>query len=64
MPSDLALGAQSRRTSPAASLANRKLVAAWLFAVCFMIWVMVGIGGYTRDSGSGLSIMDWGLCRR
>jgi cytochrome c oxidase assembly protein subunit 15 len=24
-----------------------------------MIWVMVGIGGYTRDSGSGLSIMDW-----
>jgi cytochrome c oxidase assembly protein subunit 15 len=38
---------------------NRKLVALWLFAVCFMIWVMVGIGGYTRDSGSGLSIMDW-----
>jgi cytochrome c oxidase assembly protein subunit 15 len=59
MPSDIALGAQSRRTSPAASQANRKLVAAWLFAVCFMIWVMVGIGGYTRDSGSGLSIMDW-----
>jgi cytochrome c oxidase assembly protein subunit 15 len=24
-----------------------------------MIWVMVGIGGYTRDTGSGLSIMDW-----
>jgi cytochrome c oxidase assembly protein subunit 15 len=24
-----------------------------------MIWVMVGIGGYTRDSGSGLSIMNW-----
>ena len=38
---------------------NRNLVAAWLFAVCFMIWVMVGIGGYTRDTGSGLSIMDW-----
>jgi cytochrome c oxidase assembly protein subunit 15 len=59
MPLDIALGAQSRRSSPAASQANRKLVAAWLFAVCFMIWVMVGIGGYTRDSGSGLSIMDW-----
>jgi cytochrome c oxidase assembly protein subunit 15 len=38
---------------------NRRLVAAWLFAVCFMIWVMVGIGGYTRDDGAGLSIMDW-----
>jgi cytochrome c oxidase assembly protein subunit 15 len=38
--------------------ANRP-VAVWLFAVCFMIWVMVGIGGYTRDTGSGLSIMDW-----
>jgi cytochrome c oxidase assembly protein subunit 15 len=38
---------------------NRKLVAAWLLISCFMVWVMVGIGGYTRDSGSGLSIMDW-----
>jgi cytochrome c oxidase assembly protein subunit 15 len=38
---------------------SQKLVSAWLFAVCFMIWVMVGIGGYTRDSGSGLSIMNW-----
>jgi cytochrome c oxidase assembly protein subunit 15 len=42
-----------------AAVGNRRLVALWLFAVCFMIWVMVGIGGYTRDSGSGLSIMDW-----
>lgn len=43
----------------ASSARNRRKVAFWLFAVCFMIWVMVGIGGYTRDSGSGLSIMDW-----
>jgi cytochrome c oxidase assembly protein subunit 15 len=43
----------------AASTRNRRKVAFWLFTVCFMIWVMVGIGGYTRDSGSGLSIMDW-----
>jgi cytochrome c oxidase assembly protein subunit 15 len=43
----------------AASSRNRRAVSNWLFAVCFMIWVMVGIGGYTRDSGSGLSIMDW-----
>ncbi|MBU6398296.1 MAG: COX15/CtaA family protein [Rhodospirillales bacterium] len=43
----------------AASPANRRLVAGWLFLLAFMIWVMVGIGGYTRDSGSGLSIMRW-----
>lgn len=46
-------------TNTAASPQNRRLVAAWLFILAFMIWVMVGIGGYTRDSGSGLSIMDW-----
>ncbi|MDE8345505.1 MAG: COX15/CtaA family protein [Acidocella sp.] len=46
-------------TSRAATAQSRRLVAAWLFSVCFMIWIMVGIGGYTRDSGSGLSIMDW-----
>ncbi|MDR3522431.1 MAG: COX15/CtaA family protein [Acidocella sp.] len=34
-------------------------VGTWLLTVAFMIWVMVGIGGYTRDSGSGLSIMVW-----
>jgi heme a synthase len=38
---------------------NRNLVAAWLYAVCFMIWIMVGIGGFTRETGSGLSIMNW-----
>lgn len=43
----------------AASERNRRKVALWLYIVCAMIWVMVGIGGYTRDSGSGLSIMDW-----
>ena len=49
----------ARPTSGAASQANRKLVSNWLFLLAFMIWVMVGIGGYTRDSGSGLSIMRW-----
>jgi len=24
-----------------------------------MIWIMVGIGGFTRETGSGLSIMNW-----
>ena len=34
-------------------------VAAWLLAVAAMVWVMVGLGGATRLSGSGLSIMEW-----
>jgi heme a synthase len=55
--SEVTLG---RRTmDEGVSRRNRKLVAAWLLISCFMVWVMVGIGGYTRDSGSGLSIMDW-----
>lgn len=38
---------------------NRRLVALWLFAVCGMILVMIGLGGATRLTGSGLSIMEW-----
>lgn len=38
---------------------NRRLVATWLFVVCGMILIMVVLGGVTRLSGSGLSIMEW-----
>ena len=38
---------------------NRRLVAWWLFAVCAMLWVMIVLGGATRLTGSGLSIMEW-----
>ena len=43
----------------AASLRSRRLVAGWLFAVAAMIWVMIVLGGATRITGSGLSIMEW-----
>jgi cytochrome c oxidase assembly protein subunit 15 len=43
----------------AATRANRRLVAGWLFAICAMILVMIGLGGATRLTGSGLSIMEW-----
>ena len=64
MPSDTARPTSSpfntvRPAGGAASQANRRLVANWLYLLAFMIWMMVGIGGYTRDSGSGLSIMKW-----
>ncbi len=34
-------------------------IAAWLFTVCAMLLVMIGLGGATRLTGSGLSIMEW-----
>lgn len=43
----------------AASRRNRGLVATWLFIVAGMILIMVVLGGVTRLTGSGLSIMEW-----
>lgn len=51
------------RTFPSAEAAgfrrNRRRVAVWLFVVAYMIWGMVVLGGATRLTGSGLSIMEW-----
>ena len=51
------------RTFPCAEAAgfrrNRRRVAVWLFAIAYMIWGMVLLGGATRLTGSGLSIMEW-----
>jgi heme a synthase len=38
---------------------SRRLVAIWLFGVAFMVLVMIVLGGVTRLTGSGLSIMEW-----
>jgi heme a synthase len=43
----------------ATSQRNRRLVATWLFVVAGMILVMIVLGGVTRLTGSGLSIMEW-----
>ena len=43
----------------AAGWRNRRRVAVWLFGVAAMIWVMILLGGATRLTGSGLSIMEW-----
>ena len=39
--------------------AHRQWVAGWLFTICGMLLVMVVLGGATRLTGSGLSIMEW-----
>jgi len=52
--------AQAPYLSTAAAPAGRsRAVAIWLFAVAAMLWIMVALGGATRLTGSGLSIMEW-----
>ncbi len=43
----------------AAGQLHRRQVAAWLFTVCALLLVMIALGGATRLSGAGLSIMEW-----
>lgn len=39
--------------------ANNKAIAVWLLIVCTLVYVMVVLGGVTRLTGSGLSMVDW-----
>ncbi len=57
MPFDLDAG-RKRLETPRERL-DRLMVAGWLFAVCGMTLVMIVLGGATRLTGSGLSIMEW-----
>lgn len=38
---------------------NNKTVAMWLLICCALVYVMVVLGGVTRLTGSGLSMVDW-----
>jgi len=38
---------------------SRRAVGLWLLAVAGVILVMIGVGGLTRLTGSGLSITEW-----
>jgi cytochrome c oxidase assembly protein subunit 15 len=39
--------------------AGRRVVGAWLLACCALVAVMVLVGGVTRLTHSGLSIVEW-----
>ena len=41
--------------------ASRKSVAIWLLACCALVFAMVVLGGVTRLTRSGLSIVEWQL---
>jgi cytochrome c oxidase assembly protein subunit 15 len=57
MPFDIAV-AQGRHAG-VPSLRSRRAVSVWLFTICVMLLGMIALGGATRLTGSGLSIMDW-----
>ncbi len=59
MPFDVHDFPDASRMDRAATRQSRRLVAIWLFVVAGMILVMIVLGGATRLTGSGLSIMEW-----
>ncbi len=59
MPFDVHDFPDATRMDRAATGQSRRLVAIWLFTVAAMIMVMIVLGGATRLTGSGLSIMEW-----
>ncbi|MFZ8991987.1 MAG: COX15/CtaA family protein, partial [Candidatus Puniceispirillaceae bacterium] len=42
-----------------ATLASNQTVAKWLFGMTLLVAMMVVIGGVTRLTGSGLSMVEW-----
>jgi len=46
-------------TSSTSDVARNRRVATWLFSVCALVFLMVVLGGFTRLTGSGLSMTDW-----
>lgn len=57
MPFDLTQ--MPRAGAPRAAAADDRAVGVWLLGIAVMVLVMVALGGATRLTGSGLSIMEW-----
>jgi cytochrome c oxidase assembly protein subunit 15 len=56
------MNATTFASTPAATAApkdSRRAVAAWLLACCALVFAMVVVGGATRLTHSGLSIVEW-----
>ncbi len=46
-------------TGPAHGTRSGRPIAAWLLACCALVFAMVAVGGVTRLTHSGLSIVEW-----
>src|SRR5258708_31720895 len=51
--------AEASPPAPAAARAEDRAVAAWLLVCCALVLAMVVVGGITRLTHSGLSIVEW-----
>ena len=49
----------SSQTSFGITTSGDRTVARWLLLLCAMVFAMVILGGFTRLTGSGLSMVDW-----
>ena len=47
------------RVRPESGRSARKSVATWLLVCCVLVFAMVVVGGITRLTHSGLSIVEW-----
>ena len=47
------------KITPSQDLANRRAVASWLYLCCGAVGFMIIIGGITRLTESGLSMIEW-----
>lgn len=45
--------------APTEARRRDRYVAGWLLACCALVFAMVVLGGFTRLTGSGLSIVEW-----
>ncbi|MFO1352042.1 MAG: COX15/CtaA family protein [Gammaproteobacteria bacterium] len=51
---------ETTTAAPAAAVnAGQRPIALWLLACCALVFAMVVLGGVTRLTGSGLSIVEW-----
>jgi len=46
-------------TSSISTVSDRKIIAIWLLVCCVTIYGMIVLGGITRLTGSGLSMVQW-----
>ncbi|MCP5367879.1 MAG: COX15/CtaA family protein [Hyphomicrobiales bacterium] len=49
----------SPAAAPADTFRRRRLIGYWLMFMCLMVFVMVVLGGVTRLTHSGLSMVEW-----
>lgn len=59
MTSTAVFGTAARERAPVDAARRRGAVAAWLLACAALVFAMVVVGGVTRLTHSGLSIVEW-----